>query len=1646
MALSATAVAAPPGTTIENRGYVQFTSGAGLTSIASNAVELIVEPSPSRAALTLQRADFERGTPSVAQPTHCLRGGAMTTLPPPMGSNGQSFTLGATLPLGAAATVHGGEAVFLEVTDLDRNLDSTASDSLELAVTADGGDRETVALTETAADSGVFSGYVQTSAATAQPGDCILQVQRNAALTAEYSDPLDATDSVSVAALVDPFGLVFDSLTGAPVDGARVRLVLAATGAPAAVFGDDGVSTYPAEIITGQAVTDASGGVYRFPPGVYRFPLVAAGDYRVVVEPPSGFSAPSGVPETRLQTLPGAPYELGPPSFGAPLPVAGQVATAVDIPIDPLANALFVDKRTALDTAAIGDFVPYSVTVRNAGDSVPFTDVVVTDSLPRGLRYQAGSARLDDTPVEPTVGADGLTLTFALAELVPRQSVTLRYVAVVAAGATGSALVNHATARAGNGAVANTATATVLLREELFTSAGLVLGRVYGGTCDSTVATGEGVAGVRIYLEDGRYALTDDEGKYHFEGLLPGSHVVQLDTITLPPEVEPLRCDARVRSAGGATSQFVDLRGGSLTTADFVLAKRAAASGFAHTTSATARVAPRALASARAASAATAMEADLDVANVAPTIALLQPSEGFVPPVPTLRVAVSHLPDQQVRLTVNGHPVSALNYDGAESDDAKTVALSRWRGVDLNEGDNRLVATVVNAAGDELATLERVVRYGAGGVRAELVPEKSQLIADGRTQPMIALRVFDASGAPARTGTLGAYRVDAPYRTWWEIETLRDNSLLGDGRREPTFAVEADGLVRILLEPTAQTGTVTVRLRFNERQEQKIRAWLEPEQRDWILVGLGEGTAAHRTLTAAIEPPDVEDGYATDGRLAFFAKGRVKGSTLLTIAFDSERDRPLVEDRLFGTIEPDRYYTLYGDAVEQRFEAPTTRKLYLKVERRQFSALFGDFDTGLAITELGRYSRTLTGFKADFGGERASVNAFAAENRETYGRDELRGDGTSGPFRLARGAIVANSDRLRIEVRDRVRSEVVLESRPLTRFIDYSLDYFTGTVFFKQPIASRDQNFNPTYVIAEYETLDTAATGTTAGARAAARLAGDKLELGATLIGEGSTLGDRTLAGTDLRYRPTGALEVRAELAQTHSDQALRPASASAYLAELAHVTERLDLQAYVREQEAGFGVGQQQSSEAGTRKIGVDARTELTERWSARGEAFHQNNLQTGADRELISAEARRETADATASIGLRSVIDDLPLTGRQSSELLSLGGSRDVARDRVTLRALTERSLADAAESLDFPERTTLGVDYHLSGTTTLFTEIEDAKGELIDARMTRAGVRSAPWSGSQLTSSVNREFGEYGPRVFATVGLTQSFKLGESWAMDVGVDQSDTLSDGITVERFNPSQPLVVGSLGGDFLATFVGAQYRANLWTITSRFERRDSTQADRRSFVGGFFREPLEGRALSVTTRWLDNDALLGAGRLVDARLSYAYRPSDSRFIVLQRLDLEQDERNDPLGRVETSRFVDNVNLHWQLGNRFELGTQLGARYARSTIDDTPYSGWSTLFGMDARRDLTAILDFGVHGTRLDSEAGGTTDRSLGIDLGINAARNMWVSVGYNFVGFRDDHFDASRYTADGPYVKFRFKADQDTFKDLDLSRLRPGGR
>ena len=91
-----------------------------------------------------------------------------------------------------------------------------------------------------------------------------------------------------------------------------------------------------------------------------------------------------------------------------------------------------------------------------------------------------------------------------------------------------------------------------------------------------------------------------------------------------------------------------------------------------------------------------------------------------------------------------------------------------------------------------------------------------------------------------------------------------------------------------------------------------------------------------------------------------------------------------------------------------------------------------------------------------------------------------------------------------------------------------------------------------------------------------------------------------------------------------------------------------------------------------------------------------------------------------------------------------------------------------------------------------------------------------------------------------------------------------------------------------------------------------------------------------------------------------------------------------------------------------------------------------------------RRDLDPQWDWGLHVSALHTWKSKTVKYGLGVDFGHTVAKNVWLSIGYNIIGFHDADFSEARYTAQGPYIKFRIKADQDSLKDWLKKGLKRG--
>ncbi|MFM5916578.1 MAG: hypothetical protein ACKOOL_03480, partial [Novosphingobium sp.] len=1267
--------------TITNIAAAQWSVGGSNYSANSNAVTFAVVPNPV-AIQTFTDGNGGQQLPVTAP----VCGGSPLVLPGGVGASNPFATVN------PATALQAGSVLYFQIDAPAANSNPSAIDSLTVTISGATGDLETLTVFESAANSGSFIGAIKTVPVppASVRGDCRLSVQGGEQITISASQPGNPTvvATAHIEVLADPYGLVFDSETGAPINGARVTLVDAMTGAPVQVFADDGVTPWPSTVISGQSVTDAAGIVHPMPPGEYRFPFAALGQYRIKIEPPAPFTAPSTATAAQLAPLrrpDGQPLEIVPASFGGSLALNSPAPVRVDIPLDHPPVSVTLTKTASRPTALPGDAIFYTVTVGNPDPVNVKRGVTLVDTPSPLLRLRKDSVRIDgvSAPGAVTASADGTSLTILLGDIAAGDSRTVSYAMSVRADAPAGQAPNNVAASDSRG-ITTRAGAVVRIERNDIAARMTVIGRITDGGC-AVDAQHFGIPGVRVVMEDGSFAITDNEGRYHFDGIVPGNHVVQVQEATLPKGGRFTDCTRSTRSAGSATSRFVSGQGGSLVVADFgavlpegsrpspkigsevqpIVPAKGSEPKLADTPKPAAPDAGRAAAGA---------DTDWLALGDGPT-GFLFPAVDHNPRAPAIRVVIRHRAGQKVDLLVNGKPADKLSLDGTRAAPGGTYAVTIWRGVPLESEVTHLSAIVRDGSGKELSRLNRDVTYSATPARIELLPQLSHLVADGSSRPVLALRVLDHNGRPVHAGLSGEFNLSAPYESAEAIDAMQQRQLSGLGRQAPRWMVKGDdGVAFVELAPTMVSGKLHMTFNFSDQQQrrrQELDTWIIPGDQPWTLVGLVEGAIGSKSIADNMQRTgNFDSDLGPHARTAFYAKGRVLGKFLLTASYDSAKQRD--DQVLMGQIDPRAYYTVFADGSDRRQDAPSREKLYVRVESRAFYALYGDFDTGFDQTQLARYQRTATGFKGEVNSGGVHVQGFAAQIPSEHRRDEFQGGGISGPYRLSDRAIIAGSEVVTIEVRDRFRSEVIVSRRTLIRYVDYNIDLLSGTISFKEPILSRDDELNPQFVVVDYELDDTARGGEwNAGLRADVTTARGNLRLGASAISDTSANGSKTtrtnLVALDAKARLGQNTELRAEIAMSRRDGE----NASAYLVEAEHHSGKVDLLAYIRSADRNFGVGQTNGAELGRQKIGVDARVRINPDLSVVTSGWIDDSLTDGTRRVAVQTGLVWHTATADARLGFAHFDDRLQDGTNARSNVIEASVARRFLNNRRELSA---------------------------------------------------------------------------------------------------------------------------------------------------------------------------------------------------------------------------------------------------------------------------------------------------------------------------------------------------------------------------------------
>ncbi len=229
------------------------------------------------------------------------------------------------------------------------------------------------------------------------------------------------------------------------------------------------------------------------------------------------------------------------PGVNIPLPNVSATASFVIAPTI-LDNVFVATKTTTVDSARLGEIVPYTLTFRNTAD---FTvrDVEFVDIMPRGFTYVSNSASIDGVPVEPTT-ADLQRLVWSGREVASGATSTLTLSLRLGAGIKGTKFTNTTFAwdPQNRNEISNQARAVIELEIESVFQCSHVIGRVFDDLDkDGYHDPGEpGLGGVRVVSVNGLLITTDQYGRYHVtcdsvpNESIGSNYILKLDTRTLP--------------------------------------------------------------------------------------------------------------------------------------------------------------------------------------------------------------------------------------------------------------------------------------------------------------------------------------------------------------------------------------------------------------------------------------------------------------------------------------------------------------------------------------------------------------------------------------------------------------------------------------------------------------------------------------------------------------------------------------------------------------------------------------------------------------------------------------------------------------------------------------------------------------------------------------------------------------------------------------------------------------------------------------------------------------------------------------------------------------------------------------------------------
>ncbi len=878
--------------------------------------------------------------------------------------------------------------------------------------------------------------------------------------------------------------------------------------------------------------------------------------------------------------------------------------------------------------------------------------------------------------------------------------------------------------------------------------------------------------------------------------------------------------------------------------------------------------------------------------------------------------------------------------------------------------------------------------------------------------------------------------------------SLSSGAIITEDADEVSFGTQLrveDGFIKLTLQ-SAEEATERASLEITARgYTEKFPVHYSIPEEPIILVGALNGALS--TLGEGQNPDDLPhfglvninnrqlgDHVLMGGRAAFYAKGSLKPGLRLTASLDTDRG---YLDQLFVDVDPDELYPLFGDASTISYDAQSRSKLYAKLEQNESFVMFGDYNTNLTDNEFTAYNRTFNGVLGSYLYKNHQVQLFGTATDRSMEQEEIRGEGISGFYYLSHGSLTRFSDKIRIVTKDRYHPEVILETRNLTRFFDYDINYVDGTLMFKQPVAALDGVGNPIFIVISYE-FEGASSRSWIGGLSTKSTFGEenRIAVGSTLITEERATANYLLYGVDARVPVNDMITLSAEMAQSRTPDEFSDSMSvgTAFKSEIMYQPlPDLNLKGYFRTIGNDFSNSSQVggNNEKGSLKYGLNALYKSAKYGSFTSEYYDQSGKMgtsnTTNSRIFNMQYERRMNEKSTLKMGYENAFREKI----SAADTLLNEDHSNLLKAKYTILLLDHiQAVFEHEQNMNLNNRTkptnsSVGLIYPITEQLELYWKYRFIQGTGVN-RQSVLGFRSKVGENTDIEGKYEIGGITGDQRNRASLGLKNKWYLREDLVVNVSLENT------ATVDSFEIPTP--------SHQAMALSFEYLPDMpWKAIGKYEVRDDVSSLQRVIVvGGDMRIFAGFGAIVKLDHWENRykDAGSGSQTRENYQAGIAYRPEESDQInVLAKLAYVS-ERNTHIAIPERQdRYIISAHSYWQINPWIGLGSRFATRFVMDQDAAFDEDVTTQTYFFQSRGEfawnlkLSSIVD--ARYVYMHPLGEGTFGLATEVDYLIY--KNLQFGVGYILKNYSDPDFGFLDYQYHNLYFTLHAKFSEDIF-------------